>query len=118
AAGSRRSDRRRRRPPGQPERCPAGSRQTASASHGCVRLPMQFADFLLDNAPVGQVVYVYGGPNGENPQPVLDEAPLPAPAAPAVAPAPDPAAPLPEPPVPAEPAVPPPDLLNGLLNPS
>lgn len=90
---------------------------TSPASHGCVRLPMQFADYLLDNALIGQVVYVYGGPAGENPQPVLDEPPLPAPApAPAPVPAPEPVAPLPEP----APAAPPPanDLLNGILNPA
>ncbi len=91
---------------------------TSPASHGCVRLPMAFADYLLDNAPVGMVVYVHGGPNGENPQPVLDEPPLPAP------PPPLPVAeplPLPEPvPVPPPeplPAPPPPGLFDNLLVP-
>lgn len=91
---------------------------TSPASHGCVRLPMQFADYILDNAPVGMVVYVHGGPNGPNPQPFLDEPALPAPA-PAPAPAPVPV-PVPEPaPVPVPPAPEPvvPGLLEGLLNP-
>lgn len=102
---------------------------TAPVSHGCVRLPMVFADWLLDNAVVGQVVYVYGGPAGENPQPVLDEPPLggvtaaavPGPAqAPVAGPAPGggPAGAVPPPG-----DVPPPagqslgGLLNGLLSP-
>ena len=94
---------------------------TGPASHGCVRLPMAFADFLLDNAPIGMVVYVYGGPHGENPQPVLDEDPIPgAPAAPVQPAAP---APVPEPPAapvaPPPPALPPPGgLLDGLLGPA
>jgi N-acetylmuramoyl-L-alanine amidase len=76
------------------------------ASHGCVRLPMQFADWFADHAsPVGEVVYVYGGPAGDNPQPAL-ETPDSAPAAP------DSAAPAPVPP--ADPLDP---LLKGLLNP-
>lgn len=88
---------------------------TSPASHGCVRLPMQFADYILDNAPIGMVVYVHGGPSGENPQPILDEPPLPAPP-PAPAPVPVPA---PEPvPVPAAvPGTEPPGLLDGLLIP-
>lgn len=52
---------------------------TSPASHGCVRLPMAFADFILDNAPVGMVVYVHGGPHGTNPQPELDQDPNPGP---------------------------------------
>jgi lipoprotein-anchoring transpeptidase ErfK/SrfK len=48
---------------------------TSPASHGCVRVPMAFADWFADNAPIGMVVYVYGGPTGENPQPLLDEPP-------------------------------------------
>ena len=94
---------------------------TGPASHGCVRLPMVFADYLLDNAPIGMVVYVYGGPHGENPQPVLDEDPIPgAPAAPVHAAAP---APVPEPPAapvaPPPPAAPPPGgLLDNLLRPA
>ncbi|MEX2586400.1 MAG: L,D-transpeptidase family protein [Actinomycetota bacterium] len=42
---------------------------TSPASHGCVRLPMQFADWFADIATIGSTVYVYGGPSGENPQP-------------------------------------------------
>ncbi|HEU4868908.1 MAG TPA: L,D-transpeptidase family protein, partial [Actinomycetota bacterium] len=91
---------------------------TAPASHGCVRLPMQFADYILDNAPIGMVVYVYGGPTGPNPQPFLDEPPLPAPPPPAPVPVP---IPVPEPvPVPVEPPPalePPPGLLDGIINP-
>lgn len=90
---------------------------TSPVSHGCVRLPMVFADWLLDNAPVGQVVYVYGGPAGENPQPVLDEPPLGgagAPAVPAQGQAP-PAVPPPAVP-PAGDAAPPAGPLGGLLN--
>lgn len=86
---------------------------TSPASHGCVRLPMQFADYLLDNAPVGMVVYVYGGPTGPNPQPILDEPPLPAPPPPAPVPIPVPV------PVPVEPPPalePPPGLLDGIIN--
>lgn len=45
---------------------------TYPASHGCVRLPMQFADWFADRAHIGTTVYVYGGPSGENPQPQLD----------------------------------------------
>jgi N-acetylmuramoyl-L-alanine amidase len=91
---------------------------TAPASHGCVRLPMQFADYILDNAPIWMVVYVYGGPTGPNPQPFLDEPPLPAPPPPAPVPVP---IPVPEPvPVPVEPPPalePPPGLLDGIINP-
>ena len=89
---------------------------TSPASHGCVRLPMAFADYILDNAPVGMVVYVHGGPSGENPQPILDEPPLPAPPAPLPAPIPVPE-PVP-PPVPDDPGTVPPGgngLLQGLL---
>jgi hypothetical protein len=43
---------------------------TYPASHGCVRLPMEFADWFYDQAaPPGAFVYVYGGPNGPNPAP-------------------------------------------------
>lgn len=45
---------------------------THPASHGCVRLPMQFADWFADIATIGSTVYVYGGPSGENPQPEID----------------------------------------------
>lgn len=64
----------------------AGSVPAYPASHGCVRLPMQFADWFFDHAaPVGQVVYVHSGPTGDNPLPAI--APL-----------------LPKPPVPLLPA--------------
>lgn len=44
---------------------------TYPASHGCVRLPMEFADWFFANAaPMGSTVYVYGGPSGPNPDPV------------------------------------------------
>ena len=57
-----------------------GSVPTGPASHGCVRLPMAFATWFFENAsPVGQTVYVYGGPSGENPQPTIDDAPAPLP---------------------------------------
>jgi peptidoglycan hydrolase-like protein with peptidoglycan-binding domain len=93
------------------------------ASHGCVRLPMAFADWFADNAsPVGMVVYVHGGPTGENPQPVLDlpgiapppgtaAAPAAAPAGGEPAPAPPPPAQPPPPPAPGSPLDP---LLKGL----
>lgn len=46
------------------------------ASHGCVRLPMQFADWFFANAaPIGMTVYVHGGPTGPNPQPQIDDKP-------------------------------------------
>jgi lipoprotein-anchoring transpeptidase ErfK/SrfK len=88
---------------------------TSPASHGCVRVPMAFADWFADNSPVGMVVYVYGGPTGENPQPLLDEPPpgladsgrVPANSV-YVPPAPSPA-PVP-PPAPAQ------NSLGGLLN--
>lgn len=45
-------------------------------SHGCVRLPMQFAEWFYRNvSPIGTTVYVYGGPEGENPQPYISDAP-------------------------------------------
>lgn len=89
------------------------------ASKGCVRLPMAFADWFADNSPVGSVVYVYGGPAGENPQPVFSDsvgdAPSSAPAAPETAPfVPPQAAPPPAAPAPAAPN----DLLGGLLAPN
>jgi lipoprotein-anchoring transpeptidase ErfK/SrfK len=38
------------------------------ASHGCIRVPMPFADYMHDHAtPVGLTVYVHGGPDGPNP---------------------------------------------------
>jgi hypothetical protein len=55
-----------------------GSVPTYPASHGCVRLPMPFADWFYANAsPPGMVVYVYGGPGGSNPQPFIDDQPAP-----------------------------------------
>ena len=67
-----------------------GSVPAFPASHGCARLPMQFADWFFTNAaPMGHVVYVYGGPNGENPQPVIDDKPAASPS-PTSAPAPSP----------------------------
>ncbi|MGI8426421.1 MAG: L,D-transpeptidase family protein [Actinomycetota bacterium] len=38
------------------------------ASHGCIRLPMPFADWFAEQAsPVGTVVYVYGNAGAANP---------------------------------------------------
>ncbi|MGH9284035.1 MAG: L,D-transpeptidase, partial [Acidimicrobiales bacterium] len=78
----------------------APSVPATAASHGCVRLPMPFADWFAEVAsPVGTTVHVYGGPVGENPAPdFVDPAaqpPVPAPAAgdgssPAPAPSPSP----------------------------
>jgi peptidoglycan hydrolase-like protein with peptidoglycan-binding domain len=60
-----------------------GSVPTYPASHGCVRLPMAFADWFFQNAaPIGMVVYVYGGPSGPNPQPFIDDQAAPATALP------------------------------------
>ncbi len=93
------------------------------ASHGCVRLPMAFADWFADHASaVGTVVYVYGGPAGENPAPVFTDTASPgvpgAPAPPAAAPGPAPApvAPVAPPPPPPAPPPPPPPL-GGVLGP-
>ncbi len=56
----------------------AGSVPTYPASHGCARLPMGFADwFFNEAAPIGQVVYVHGGPTGPNPQPTIEDTPAP-----------------------------------------
>lgn len=56
----------------------SGSIPTSPASHGCVRLPMGFSDwFFAEAAPIGQVVYVHGGPAGSNPQPTIEDAPAP-----------------------------------------
>jgi peptidoglycan hydrolase-like protein with peptidoglycan-binding domain len=55
----------------------APSVPTRPASHGCVRLPMAFADWFAEHAtPIGTTVYVHGGPVGENPQPFIDDAPV------------------------------------------
>lgn len=84
-----------------------GSVPTGPASHGCVRLPMAFATWFFENAsPIGQTVYVYGGPSGENPQPTIDDAPAPLPTVteePLTPPSPEPA-PAPSPDESAEPS--------------
>ncbi len=74
-----------------------GSVPVSPASHGCVRLPMPFADWFFSNAsPPGMVVYVHGGPAGQNPQPVIDDKP----AEPSPSPAPSPSpSPSPTPPI-------------------
>lgn len=99
----------------------APSVPTKPASHGCVRLPMPFADWFAENvSPVGMTVFVYGGPTGENPAPILTDVPAaPAPAVPG-APA-EPPGPSLEPspslsPSPS-PSPSPNPLLPGLLNP-
>jgi len=57
-----------------------GSVPIYPASHGCVRLPMPFADWFFNNAsPIGMFVYAYGGPTGPNPQPYIDDKPAPSP---------------------------------------
>lgn len=72
------------------------------SSHGCVRIPMTFHEWFYNNAtPRGMMVYVYGGPDGENPAPVIEEGP-PVPGAegssqPAPSPSPSPSAPPPSP---------------------
>jgi peptidoglycan hydrolase-like protein with peptidoglycan-binding domain len=69
----------------------SGSIPTSPASHGCVRLPMGFADwFFNEAAPVGQVVFVHGGPTGPNPQPTIEDAPAPPAAIPTESPEPAP----------------------------
>lgn len=51
------------------------------ASHGCVRLPMAFADWFADSAsPPGMVVYVYGNPGQPDPAPVGASPPISVPA--------------------------------------
>lgn len=68
-----------------------GSVPTYSASHGCVRLPMPFADSFFNNAsPIGMVVYVYGGPAGDNPQPLIEDRPAEVEASPSPSPSPTP----------------------------
>ncbi|MGH2717046.1 MAG: L,D-transpeptidase family protein, partial [Actinomycetota bacterium] len=37
------------------------------ASHGCIRVPLAFADTMAKLDPVGTTVYVFGGPVGPNP---------------------------------------------------
>ena len=106
----------------------APSVPTKPASHGCVRLPMAFADWFAETvSPVGMTVFVYGGPSGENPAPVLTDVPAaPAPGAPAESPAPSaPSGPAESPapsvepsPSPSPSPTPSPSpLLPGLLNP-
>ncbi len=86
-----------------------GSVPTYPASHGCVRLPMGFADwFFNEAAPIGQVVYVHGGPTGSNPQPTIEDAPAPPNLVPAEEPVASPPAPPPPAPVPVPVPVPPP----------
>lgn len=51
----------------------APSVPTYPASHGCARVPMGFADWFFNEAtPIGRVVYVHGGPSGQNPLPTVD----------------------------------------------
>jgi lipoprotein-anchoring transpeptidase ErfK/SrfK len=109
----------------------APSVPTAPASHGCVRLPMPFADWFADNVSlVGTTVFVYGGPTGENPAPILTDTPAPPPApgtsdlpsdapAPSTTPSPTPTpgdSPTPSP-VPSPSPSESPGLLPGLLQP-
>jgi peptidoglycan hydrolase-like protein with peptidoglycan-binding domain len=101
----------------------APSVPTAPASHGCVRLPMPFADWFADNISlVGTTVYAYGGPVGDNPAPVLTDAPA-APPAPGASDLPSDSSapngtPSPSSEAPASPSPSPsPGLLPGLLNP-
>lgn len=69
----------------------SGSIPTSPASHGCVRLPMGFADwFFNEAAPIGQVVFVHGGPTGPNPQPTIEDSPAPPAAVPTESPEPAP----------------------------
>ncbi|MGH2704613.1 MAG: L,D-transpeptidase family protein [Actinomycetota bacterium] len=80
------------------------------ASHGCVRIPMPFADwFYNDAAPRGMTVYVYGGPTGENPQPTIEDAPA---SGPEATPSPEPS------PTGSGPLAPLPSLLPGLQSPN
>lgn len=86
----------------------SGSVPIFPASHGCVRLPMGFADWFFNEAsPIGQVVFVYGGPTGPNPQPTIDDAPAPVASIPTEAPIVPPAVDTP-PPVVTMPPNPPP----------
>jgi peptidoglycan hydrolase-like protein with peptidoglycan-binding domain len=99
----------------------SGSIPTSPASHGCVRLPMGFADwFFNEAAPVGQVVFVHGGPTGPNPQPTIEDAPAPvasipteAPIVPPAAEPPPPVVTMPPPPPPAVPPAPQPGETEG-----
>ncbi len=56
------------------------------ASHGCVRVPMNSADWIFGSLPVGTPVYVLNGPNA--PAPFSDEPPptVPPPVAPTIPP--------------------------------
>ncbi|MGH2772501.1 MAG: L,D-transpeptidase family protein [Actinomycetota bacterium] len=91
-----------------------GSRSVPAspASHGCVRVPMAFADWFADNvATIGTGVYVYGNSGAPNPPAISDTAAL------MPAPKPPPDVPLPAEPLPAEPPPPAdqPGLLPGIL---
>jgi hypothetical protein len=69
---------------------------------------MGFADwFFNEAAPVGQVVFVHGGPTGPNPQPTIEDAPAPVASIPTEAPIVPPAVNIP-PPVVTMPPKPPP----------
>ncbi|MGH2717986.1 MAG: L,D-transpeptidase family protein [Actinomycetota bacterium] len=82
---------------------------TYPASHGCARLPMEFADWFYANAaPYGETVYVYGGPSGPNPDPVVQTST-------ATNAPPDLSSPEPSPSP--SPSPTPPSLLGGLLTP-
>ncbi|MEX0789880.1 MAG: L,D-transpeptidase family protein, partial [Actinomycetota bacterium] len=73
----------------------SGSIPTSPASHGCVRLPMGFSDWFFSEAsPVGQVVFVHGGPAGDNPQPTIEDSPAPPSAIPTEEPVAPPVAPV------------------------
>lgn len=91
----------------------SGSIPTSPASHGCVRLPMGFSDWFFSEAsPVGQVVFVHGGPAGDNPQPTIEDSPAPPSAIPTedpVEPPPPPVAPAPAPIVSLPPILPQPE---------
>lgn len=80
---------------------------TYAASHGCARLPMEFADWFFANAaPYGETVYVFGGPSGPNPDPVVQTST-------ATTAPPDLSSPTPSP----SPSPTPPSLLGGLFPP-
>ncbi|HLJ08587.1 MAG TPA: L,D-transpeptidase family protein [Acidimicrobiia bacterium] len=84
---------------------------TYPASHGCARLPMEFADWFFANAaPYGETVYVYGGPSGPNPDPVVQTST-------ATSAPPDLSTPTPSPSPSPSPSPTPPSLLGGLFPP-
>lgn len=103
----------------------APSVPTYPASHGCARVPMGFADWFYDQAPVGQVVYVHGGPTGSNPLPTVeaDQAPEESPVEPQAPSTPEPEpepsrSPEPAPPVPPSPDAPPSDASDPVVSPT